>query len=161
MNYTSESGLRLLIDNCYSQSQALAGIAASAQLDGNTLVVTTSVKAAETADFRIGAWLLEDGIYGRQSNYNQAAWPGDYNTHDNCIRIADSRVSNYNYTGHSLGTVGAGETVEYAFVMDLDDSWVAENLHLVIFVTTPEDNAWVVNNAVSCDADGSVAFDYE
>ena len=45
--------------------------------------------------------------------------------------------------------------------MDLDDSWVTENLHLVIFVTTPEDNAWVVNNAVSCNADGSVAFDYE
>lgn len=160
-NYTSESGLRLLIDNCYNRSRALAGIAASAQFDGGTLVVTASVKAAETADFRIGAWLLEDGIYGRQSNYNQAAWPGDYNTHDNCIRIADSRVSNYNYTGHSLGTVGAGETAEYAFVMDLDDSWVTENLHLVIFVTTPEDNAWVVNNAVYCDADGSVAFDYE
>lgn len=73
MNYTSESGLRSLIDNSYNRSRALAGIAASAQFDGGTLVVTASVKAAETADFRIGAWLLEDGIYGRQSNYNQAA----------------------------------------------------------------------------------------
>lgn len=160
-NYTSESGLRSLIDNCYNGTQALAGIAASAQFDGGTLVVTASVKAAETADFRIGAWLLEDGIYGQQSNYNQAAWTGDYNTHDNCIRIADSRVSNYNYTGHSLGTIEAGETAEYAFVMDLDDSWVTENLHLVIFVTTPDGNSWTVNNAVACDADGTVAFDYE
>lgn len=164
LSYTSAisaQNLRTMVDQAYGRTSAKAGIAASAQFDGGTLVVTASVKAAETADFRIGAWLLEDGIYGRQSNYNQAAWPGDYNTHDNCIRIADSRVSNYNYTGYSLGTVEAGDTAEYAFVMDLDDSWVTENLHLVIFVTTPEDNAWVVNNAVSCDADGSVAFDYE
>ena len=160
-NYNSESALKTLIDNSYNRTAALAGISASAHSDGNTLVVTASVKAAQTAEFRVGAWLLEDGIYGSQSNYRPSVWTGDYNTHDNCVRIADSRVSSSNYTGYSLGTISAGETAEHAFVMTLDESWVTENLHLVLFVTTPEGNSWVVNNAVACPVNGTVEFDYE
>ncbi len=119
------------------------------------------MKAAQTAEFRVGAWLLEDGISGSQSNYRPSVWTGDYNTHDNCVRIADSRVSSSNYTGYSLGTISTGETAEHAFVMTLDESWVTENLHLVLFVTTPEGNSWVVNNAVACPVNGTVEFDYE
>lgn len=134
-NYTSQLGLRNLIDDSYERTEALAGISASAS--------------------------IEDGIYGRQSNYNSASWTGDYNTHDNCIRLADSKMSNMNYTGHPLGTIAAGETAEYAFVMTLDQSWVTDSLHLVIFVTTPEGKSWVVNNAVPCAVDGSVEYQYK
>lgn len=160
-NYNSQLGLKNTIDDSYGRTEALAGISASASIDDGTLVVMTSVKAASTAEFRIGAWLLEDGIYGRQKNYNSASWTGDYNTHDNCIRLADSKMSNMNYTGHPLGTIEAGETAEYAFVMTLDQSWVADNLHLVIFVTTPEGKSWVVNNAIPCAVDGSVGYQYK
>lgn len=160
-NYNSQLGLKNTIDDSYERTEALAGISASASVEDGTLVVLTSVKAAATAEFRIGAWLLEDGIYGRQSNQNSASWTGDYNTHDNCIRLADSKMSNSNYTGHPLGTIEAGETAEYAFVMTLDQSWVVDNLHLVIFVTTPEGKAWLVNNAVACPVDGTVEYQYE
>ena len=137
-NYNDEAGLKNTIDAAYDSSPAKAGISARAELDGNTLVVITSVKAAETSVFRIGAWLLEDGIEGRQTNNNAASWTGDYNTHDNCIRVADSRLSNTNFTGHSLGTIEAGETAEYAFVINIEEGWVA----------------------VSCDINGEVTYQY-
>ena len=99
--------------------------------------------------------------FSSNSRYNNASWTGDYNTHDNCIRLVDSKLSNSNYTGHPLGTIEAGETAEYAFVMTLDQGWVVDNLHLVIFVTTPEGKAWLVNNAVACPVNGSVEYQYE
>lgn len=160
-NYPSPTAFYNILDYCYDKSPAVAGIAASSSLENGTLVVTASVKAAKTSDLRIGAWLLEDGIYGRQSNYNSGSWTGDYNTHDNCIRLADSKVSNTNYSGYSLGTIEAGKTAEHAFVMTIDDSWVVDNLHLVIFVTTKDGNSWIVNNAVACDVNGSVQYQYE
>lgn len=161
-NYNNMNGLMSVIDMAHGRSAAKAGISASAELNGNTLVVRASIKASQTSEFRIGAWLLEDGIEGRQSNYNPGTWTGNYDVHDNCIRIADSRVSNSNFTGHSLGTIEAGETAEYAFVMTLDDGWVAENCHLALFITTPEDGEdyFSVNNAVSCSINGEVSFDY-
>lgn len=161
-NYNNLEGLKSTIDTAHERSGAKAGISASAELNGNTLVVRASIKASQTSEFRIGAWLLEDGIEGRQSNYNPGTWTGNYDVHDNCIRIADSRVSNSNFTGHSLGTIEAGETAEYAFVMTLEDGWVAENCHLALFITTPEDGEdyFSVNNAVSCSINGEVSFDY-
>lgn len=162
-NYNNLAGLKNTIDAAYDSSPAKAGISARAELDGNTLVVIASVKAAETSEFRIGAWLLEDGIEGQQANYNAASWTGDYNTHDNCIRVADSRLSNTNFTGHSLGTIEAGETAEYAFVINIEEGWVAENCHLALFITAPEaesSDIFTVNNAVSCDINGEVTYQY-
>ena len=128
-NYNNLAGLKNTIDAAYDSSPAKAGISARAELDGNTLVVIASVKAAETSEFRIGAWLLEDGIEGQQANYNAASWTGDYNTHDNCIRVG----------------------------------WVAENCHLALFITAPEaegSESFIVNNAVSCDINGEVTYQY-
>ena len=162
-NYNNLSGLKAVIDEAYGRNDTKAGISARAELNGNTLVVLASVKAASTSEFRIGAWLLEDGIYGKQSNYESGIWTGDYDTHDNCIRIADSKVSNINFTGYSLGTIEEGETAEYAFVMTMEDGWVADNCRLVLFVTTIDEDArsYTVNNAVKCDINGEVPFQYE
>lgn len=162
-NYYNLSGLKNVIDQAYGRNDTKAGISARAELDGNTLVVLASVKAATASEFRIGAWLLEDGISGRQSNYNQAAWNGDYDTHDNCIRIADSKVSNINFTGYSLGSIDERETAEYAFVMTLEDDWVAENCKVVLFVTSADEGSknYSVDNAVACGIDSEVSFMYE
>lgn len=160
-NYNLESGLRLTVDEAYERCGAKAGISVATECDGNTAVVFAAVKAAETAEFRVGAWLLEDGIYGVQYNYNPGYWTGDYNTHDNCIRYADSRVSNVDYSGYSLGTLQAGQTAEYVFTIKLDDKWVKENCHVAVFVTTPEDKlGYTVNNAVDVPLGESLQYEY-
>ena len=119
-NYLDEDGFRQMIDLAWSELPAKAGISVSTSLAGNQLVVMASVKAAETSMYSVGAWLLEDGIEGKQANYHPELWTGDYGIHDNCIRYADSRVTNIDYSGFSLGTVEAGQTSEYSVTNAVD-----------------------------------------
>lgn len=151
--------LKALIDKRL-ESPVQAGISAVAASGDNAVVVRATVKAAAKNTFRIGAWLLEDGLTGEQ--YNPDKVPGDFNTHNDVIRLIDSRVSSNNYTGHDLGTLAAGETAECTFLLPLDKSWKKENCHIVLFVSTPEGKRYFVNNAISVPSlDATVAFDYE
>ena len=161
-NYLDEDGFRQMIDLAWSELPAKAGISVSTSLAGNQLVVMASVKAAETSMYSVGAWLLEDGIEGKQANYHPELWTGDYGIHDNCIRYADSRVTNIDYSGFSLGTVEAGQTSEYVFTIDLDEDWVADNCHVVVFVTVPDEKGryYSVTNAVDVPLEGSYPFEY-
>lgn len=157
-NYNSYSGLTATLDQAYSECGPGTGIAVSTGLEGNTAVIRVSVKAAETGEYRIGAWLLEDGIYGRQSNYGAE---GDFDTHDNCIRVADSKVSASDFSGHSLGTLEKGTEAEYVFVIDIEDGWVKENCHLVVFTSVLDGRSYRVCNAVSCGLSESLEYSYE
>ena len=151
------SNLKRAIDKRYNASPAKAGIAASTELDGDVLVVRMAVKAAETGTFRVGCWLLEDGIQAQQSNYQGV--PGNFNTHNNCVRIADSKASATNYSGVELGTVEQGKIGEKVFAMSLK-GYKKENCKLVLFVSAAESGKYTVNNAVSCPLEGTVAFEY-
>ena len=135
------------------------------------IVLNATVKAAQTTEFRIGAWLLEDGIKATQTNPNGYA-PADgvdFNTHDDCIRLADSKYTSNNYTGYSIGTIEAGKTAsrEFAFKLKANGNgsatkWNHDNLKVIVFISTKEEGGvWSVNNVVSCPKDGSVDFEYE
>lgn len=151
--------LKNLID-ARLEAPAQAGISAAAASSDNTVVVRATVKAAAENTFRIGAWVLEDGLSGNQYNPNQVA--GDFSTHDDVIRLIDSRVSSNNYTGHDLGALAAGETADCTFVLTLDKAWKKENCHIVLFVSSPEGKRYYVNNVISVPSlDATVAFDYE
>ena len=147
-----------------------AGISAVSYIEDDKVIIKATVKAAEESLFRIGAWLIEDGIYGQQTNYG---FEGDFNTHDNCIRIADSKVSTSDYTGYEIGPVGEdgkvqpikkGETAEHTFTIELKDKWKRENCSLVLFVTAPEKiqgrESYFVNNVIEIPLEGEVAFEY-
>ena len=148
-----------------------AGISAVSYIEEDQVIIKATVKAAEESLFRIGAWLIEDGIYGQQSNYGIAE--GNFDIHDNCIRVADSKVTSSDYTGHDIGPVDEdgnvqpikkGETAEYTFTIDLKDKWKRENCSLVIFVTAPEKvqgrESFFVNNVIEMPLEGEVAFEY-
>ena len=106
----------------YYKFPAKAGISVKTVLDGNTIVIKACVKAAVTTEFRVGAWLLEDGLVYDQHRYKNGGDDYYTETHDNCVRIADSKVTSTNYLGHSIGLVNSGETSEYVFVWDLDSN---------------------------------------
>ena len=135
------------------------------------IVLNATVKAAQTTEFRVGAWLLEDGIKATQTNPNgyTPVTGVDFNTHDDCIRLADSKYTSNNYTGYSIGTIEAGKTAsrEFAFKLKANGNgsatkWNHDNLKVVVFISTKEEGGvWSVNNVVSCPKDGSVDFEYE
>lgn len=146
--------LKALVDGCYSDGISAAGIAASSVLIGNTLVVRAAVKAGETGNYRIGAWLLEDGIYGKQTS----APDESYNTHNNCIRIINAGSS---YMGHSVGRLAAGNSAEYILTFrNLDSQWKPDKCRLLLYVTSSVGNLNIVNNAVTLPLGGSVAYEY-
>ena len=134
------------------------------------IVLNATVKAKETTEFRIGAWLLEDGISATQSNPNGYT-PVDgvnFNVHDDCIRLADSKKTNTDFSGFDLGTIEAGKTDsrEFAFKLKTNGKggknyWNHDNLHIIVFISTKENGKWYVNNVVKCPKDGSVDFEYE
>lgn len=148
------------IKDRYEASDAKAGIAVNAKYADGIVTLKAVVKAAETGKYRVGAWLLEDGIKGQQADYYNIKedWMDIF---DNSIRIADSKVSSRNYTGHLLGEIKAGETGERMFVMELKKSWIPENCHLVVFVSNEEDGGYVVNNVINAPIDGIVQFEYK
>ena len=148
------------IKDRYEASDAKAGIAVNAKYADGIITLKAVVKAAETGKYRVGAWLLEDGIKGQQKDYYNIKedWMDIF---DNSIRIADSKVSSRNYTGHSLGEIKTGETGEMMFVMELKKAWNPDKCHLVVFVSVEEDGAYTVNNAINAPIDGIVQFEYK
>lgn len=169
--YSMQGITNSLVQDAIDREDAKAGIAACAVYNETSRMVAikAEVKAAVTDIFRIGAWLLEDGIEGKQLN-GGATGGYNYDIHDNAIRIVDSRVAGADYSGYYLGEIKAGEKKTFEFTptrMVLDKSWKAENCHLVIFITTEGEpskgtlNTWYVNNVISCPLNGSVAYAYE
>ncbi len=145
--------------------QAKAGISVNPSFyesDGK-LVVTVSVKAAVDGIFNVGAWLLEDDIFGTQEDYDRV---GDksYNYHENCVRIADSKYKG-TWFGHALGTLKTGDARTKTFVMDVKKAWKVENLHLAVFVSYGEKDgdkiAYSVCNAVDVPIDAPTPFEYK
>ena len=152
---------RSAVLNEISSRPAVAGIAASSSIVGDVVLVSMSVKVAETGEYKIGAWLVEDGIAEEQ--YNPFGLAGDFNTHDDCLRYAQytGTGSKADYTGMSLGTVNAGEEAGDTFTIPVEDGWNVDNCHLVLFVTAEDDGSFYVNNVAACEIGGTVEYEYE
>ena len=168
---TGQGEVKAMVQAAINRETAKAGIAVCASYNDKTRMVSVKaeVKAAVTDNFRIGAWILEDGIYGKQNNYGATGY--DYDWHDNSIRLVESKVTSTDYTGFYLGEIKAGEKKQYEFNaanMVLDPSWKAENCRVVVFITTKGDgsatgtiNEWYVNNVVECPLNSAVAYQYK
>ena len=146
-------------------SAAKAGISANPIVyeEEGLLVVKVAVKAAADGIFNVGAWLLEDDIYGQQTDYDSV---GDksFNYHENCVRVTDSKYKG-TFFGHALGNMTAGETSYKTFVIDLKKAWKKENLHLAVFVSYGEKSGdkitYTVCNAIDAPIDAPTPFEYK
>lgn len=171
-DYTNQSGLANAIKARYDAADAKVGISVNSVVKDGYLVAKVTVKAAETGTYNVGAWLLEDQIYGRQADeygIKKQDPDHDYDKHDNCVRIADSNWQN-SYVGFPLGQIEEGKTASKTFVMELDDDFKVENLHMAVFVTEASDaklghkvngKYYTMNNAIDCDVNTEVTFDYK
>lgn len=158
VNYNSVCSL---VADRFEAEEAKAGISVNSKYVDGAITLKVCVKAAETNQYRVGAWLLEDNIKGQQKGApvgEENAWYHDF---DDCIRIADSK-SGTSYSGVKLGTIDAGKTAEKMFVWTLKDSWKAENLKLCIFVSVPDESgrSYTVNNVINAPINGETPFEY-
>ncbi|MGN1210754.1 MAG: Omp28-related outer membrane protein [Candidatus Cryptobacteroides sp.] len=158
-NYNNQTGFEDIVKERHA-IPAAGGISVISEVDDNGVVVMkATVKAAEKASFRIGAWILEDGIYGIQSGATDLTM----NTHDNCLRLADSRIDGTkNFIGHTLGELNEGDTADHLFIMQLSEDWVYENCHAIVFISVEDERGYFyVNNVLECGLEGSVPFQYK
>ena len=152
-DYTKPSQLKGMVASDYGDGKCGVGISASSVVDGQNLVVKAQVKVATSGRYRIGAWLLEDGIAARQEGLGNII-------HNNCVRDIYSKNSAYDYTG-PLHIVEAGETAVEFFMGTLDSKWVKENCHIVVFACAQKENGnYVVANVIDFPMGQSHTFAY-
>ena len=141
--------------NALWKESADAGIAASTNLAAKSVVVNAEVKAAVDGEYSITAWLLEDGIYAKQTNATDE-W---MNTHNNAIRQAATTSP---LTGYELGALKPGETAEQILNLTIArDTWNRDNMKVMLIVSKKGDNKkFDVANVVICPINDSVTYDY-
>ena len=144
------------IDALWKAEGADAGIAAAATLASTSVIVNTVVKAAVANDYRITAWLLEDGIEASQLNATQD-W---MNIHNNAIR---QRVDSESLTGVDLGAIAVGETKSTALTLKIvGNKWVRENLKVMVIVSAKNAKGkFDVVNVTICPMNDVVTYDYK
>ena len=153
-SYNAEH-IKSQIDAQWKES-ADAGIAASASLATKSVVVNAEVKAAVENEYRITAWLLEDGIVANQTNATEE-W---MNTHNNAIRQASTTSP---ISGHDLGTIKAGEKASLAMSLEIvGTKWNRDNFKVMVIASAKNDKGkFEVVNVAICPVGGSVAYDYK
>ncbi|MBR2162524.1 MAG: Omp28-related outer membrane protein [Bacteroidales bacterium] len=180
---TSSDVTEVFGELCAAKEGKAAGLAVTSSMKDGQLVIKATVKAAETGNYRIGAFLLEDGIYGQQTSATED-W---MHNHDDVIRYIDSQYytnsGKEQFYGHSVGNVDEGKTADYVFVWDLEKIWdagalageqyggcawnpfVEENLHIAVFASTvgvdeKGNQYYYVSNVVDCPIGSDVPYEY-
>jgi hypothetical protein len=151
----NDAHIKQQIDALWKES-ADAGIAASASLATNSVIVNAEVKAAVENEYRITAWLLEDGIYAKQTNAKEE-W---MNTHNNAIRQAATTDP---ISGTDLGTIKTGEKASLAMSLEITtDNWNRDNFKVMVIASAKnEKGKFEVVNVALCPVGGSVVYDYK
>lgn len=127
--------------------------------------VQASVKTSVAGTYKIGVWLLEDGIVAKQSNGTGIDFTEqgiDIDTHNNAVRginatIVDETKPGADVPGVEL-TINGSTEYYYEFNLDELDVQNLSNCHVVVFVT---DKNNIVDNVVNCPINESVAFEYK
>ena len=145
--------------NTLWKESADAGIAASASLATTSVVVNAEVKAAVANEYRITAWLLEDGIEGAQLNATED-W---MNIHNNAIRQAATLNP---ISGFDLGNIEAGKCATQAMNLAItgasSNKWNRDNLKVMVIASAKNGaGKFEVVNVVICPVNGSVIYDYK
>ena len=157
----SYESISSIITDRYNSQAAKAGISVNSKYADGAITLKVCVKAAESGQYRVGAWLLEDGIQGQQKGAPTGEENSWYHVYNDCIRIADSKQGTA-YSGLKLGVIEEGKTAEKMFTWTLKDSWKVENLKLCIFVSVPDEDgrSYEVNNVITAPINGITPFEY-
>ena len=173
-DYNTESNFKekLIKPLLSAKASAACGISVNSSMADGQIVMKVTVKAAQDNEYRVGAFLLQDGIKEKQSAAT-ATW---MNTHDACVRYIDAGGVNY-FNGHELGEIETGETAERLFIWDLETIWAemsgdifwekkadfiaGNDLRLVVFAVSPNAQGnYYINNVIEAPGNGTVQFDY-
>ncbi len=155
-NDTSLPTIKSYIDQLHKDA-ADVGIAASASLKDNIVTVNVQIKAAVENNYRVTAWLLEDGIEAEQDGAT-ADW---MHTHENALRAFSGTSLNMGVYGERLGDLKAGEKVEKVLTIDVEDGWKVGNSKVLVIANSSVEGRYDLANCIICPIGGTVSYDYK
>lgn len=169
-------------EGLFAKAKAISATPAQAAISANPvyvsdtkqIIIKAAVKAAETAEYNLGLWLMQDNYYKTQKDETGVIGSDKtYHYHDNCVRIAESQYLG-RHVGYPLGTIQAGTTAEWTFVFNVNESWWAKqsggvqlsDLRIAAFVTTPVKTdtgktVYKVLNAIQFPYNQAKPFEYK
>ena len=157
---TSDAAIKDYLDKKYDEG-ARVGVAGACVTDGSQLVLRAGIKAGKAGSYRLAAWVLEDGIVGKQTVYQAKDEFGmGFDVHDNCIRAIYGQNASKDFTGQTFN-LEAGETGDMFVIFDMPSYWVQENLHVVVFASAQDGTTYTVNNCIDIPVNSSAAFSYK
>ncbi|MEG2612083.1 MAG: Omp28-related outer membrane protein [Alistipes sp.] len=151
--------------NAEYKNAAKAGLAAATSISGNKIIVNAAVKATVEGSYRVGAWLLEDGVEAKQANGNPDLTAEDkFGIHNNAVRAVAGRSSDYVFTGDMIGKLAVGATGSRVLSLTTSKKWNLKNCKVIVFVTAVDGenpDKFYVTNAILCNLDATTAFEYK
>lgn len=149
---------------------ARVGIAATvaANQDNSMVAVRAAVKVGKDGNYRINAWLIEDGVAASQSSYWYEFSNGKASVvidHKHILRGASctSPIQGALLGGKEEST--AGEVVEFYHEFNVKKASVKNvaNCKVVVLVTATNGTSskYVVNNIVECPVGEAISFAYK
>ena len=153
----SLNALEVLFAGEYNNYVTNAGLSASLVTDAGQAALKVGVKAGANGNYRVGAWLLEDGIEAKQSNNGTA---GNFSTHNNAVRaIAGCNAAKNDFSGTEVSlSAGASASFDFAFAFDSDVK--PENCHAAVYVSEKIGAKWIVTNVIDVHPGESKGFEY-
>ena len=159
-NTTADYGYNSIInalENVVREGGADVGISLAVAGDNTTIYCAAQVKAAQSKEYKVVAWLLESGIYSP----NQSGATKDYHRiYNYALRNISGEYSRNNVAGESIGVLEAGQTHDCAFSLPIvSTKWNWENMGVLVIVSAKDaNNRWeVVNSAYCALGEGGVA----
>ncbi len=144
--------------NAQLSTAAGTAISANTSYDGSVVCVRADVKVSEGGQYRIGAFLLEDDVYGEQTNASDD-W---MNYHDNVIAAIYPQSISLTETLGGMSVQDAKST--HLFYCEFDFSTlttVANRTNCRVVIYTYDNVAMVVDNVVEVEMGGSISYQYE
>ena len=177
------ANLQAKIDEIVSQPAKVGISAKPVYYEDGQIIVKVAVKAAETNEYNVGLWLMQDNYKKTQLvdterlSLLEGTWGDEYHMHDNCVRVAESKYLGA-HVGYSLGKIEAGQTAEWTFLVNVNlgteaygytDSWwegkkggiTLDDLHFAAFVTTHEGIRYTIANVVDFKYNEEKPFEYK
>lgn len=133
------------------------GIAVSSSTSASKIDVNVEVTAAVSNDYRVNVWVLENGIDGSRQEAATEEWHKVYNHALRAMAVAGSKKD---ISGESLGTIEAKKSATADYSIALDNSWVVENLEVLVIVSANVGGSYEVVNTALCPANGVRDYEY-
>ena len=162
-NGYSATAMQAVLQEKVNKDGADVGIAMAVEGDNTNIYCAAQVKAKESKEYKVVAWLLESNIYSP----NQSSATQDYHKIYNfALRNISGEYSKANVAGESIGVLEEGQTYDCAFTLPIVSSkWNWENMGVLVIVSAKDsNNRWDVVNSAYCSLEDedkkSKAYEY-